>query len=155
MAKKTEVRYINYYTSGSAARQVQPEPEKKPKVRLPRPPKRRQITLHVDLVAVGGIAVALVLLVAMVVGFTQLRAQQRQTEALRWYTEQLQLENQQLQEAYASGYDLEEIRQIAQAMGMVPIEEVPRQPIHVVQPVQTPEPTAWENFCAFLTGLFA
>jgi hypothetical protein len=68
---------------------------------------------------------------------------------------QLQQENVQLRTEYEAGYDLDEIRQLATAMGMVPAEQAERVQVHVNVPVEEEEPTAWENFCMFLTGLFA
>jgi carbohydrate diacid regulator len=49
----------------------------------------------------------------------------------------------------------EELEKIALAMGMVPSSQVPHISMDVTVPQQEAEPTAWENFCAFLTGLFA
>ena len=78
-----------------------------------------------------------------------------ETQALENYVLSLQQENQQLKDTYASGYDLEEIEKIALAMGMVPASQAQQISLSVTVPEQIPEPTAWESFCAFLTGLFA
>ena len=50
---------------------------------------------------------------------------------------------------------LDEIEKIAQAMGMVPQSQIPQVEIEVNVPQQESQPTAWESFFAFLTGLFA
>jgi hypothetical protein len=67
----------------------------------------------------------------------------------------LQEQNTQLQDTYDSGYDIEQVRQIALAMGMVSAEDVPHISVAVNVPQEEAQPTAWENFCTFLTGLFA
>ena len=59
---------------------------------------------------------------------------------------------------YREGYDLEEIREIALAMGMVPMEQL--ETVQISVPVveaeeQAQEPSGWEAFCTFLAGLFA
>jgi hypothetical protein len=63
-----------------------------------------------------------------------------------------------LQNKYDSSYDLEEIREIALAMGMVPMEQL--ETVQISVPVveaeeQAQEPSGWEAFCTFLAGLFA
>ena len=69
--------------------------------------------------------------------------------------EQLKAENLELKDTYAAGYDLEEIKEIVTAIGMVPKDEIPREEIHVVIPQPQREPSRWENFWSFVTGLFA
>ena len=61
------------------------------------------------------------------------------------------------QETYEAGYDLEEVRQKALDMGMVPVEEIAQTHIFVTRPpVQTEEPvTGWERVSTYLTGRFA
>jgi hypothetical protein len=113
------------------------------------------MVLHVDPVSVGGILVAAVMLVLLVVGFVRLQDARAEAVVLESYVQDLRLENQQLAQSYKEGYDLEEIRQIALAMGMIPASEAQTIAIPVSVPQEIPEPTAWENFCAFLTGLFA
>ena len=49
----------------------------------------------------------------------------------------------------------DQVRQIAEAMGMVSIDRVPHISLDVTVPVQEAEPTPWETFLTFLTGLFA
>ena len=103
----------------------------------------------------GGIAIALVLLVLLGVGFVRLQTAQAEAKALEDYVVSLQEKNDRLYAEYSAGYDLAEIEKIALAMGMVPSSQVPHISMDVTVPQQEAEPTAWENFCAFLTGLFA
>ena len=157
MANKPEIRYINYYTSGTAARKVEPQPERQKKPRLPKPRSAagRELVLRVDPVANAGILVAAVLIVLMAVGVTHLYEQQEQVRIAQQYLEQLKAENQQLQQTYANGYDLEEIEKYAVAMGMVPKDTLSQGTIHVVLPKPQEQPSAWEEFWSFVKGMFA
>lgn len=155
MARQPDIQYINAYVSGNIAYQMDVQPARKKRVRLPKPKAKKQMVLHVDPVAVGGILVAAVMLVLLVVGFVRLQDARAEAVVLESYVQDLQAENQQLAQSYKEGYDLEEIRQIALAMGMIPASEAQTITIPVSVPQAIPEPTAWENFCAFLTGLFA
>lgn len=155
MAMQPEVRYINAYVSGTAACQPEKKPQKKQSVRLPKAKKQQKLVIPVDMVAVGGILAAVILSVALLVGLTQMHQAQQEARALKDYAISLQEENQQLQDTYTSGYNLEEIRDIALKMGMVPVEDVPHMQIQLTAPQQVQQPTAWESFWAFMVGLFA
>jgi cell division protein FtsL len=128
---------------------------KKKKVTLPKLRREKKTVVRLDPVAICGIAMAAVLLVLLVVGFSRLQDARAETAALESYVSDLREENKQLQDTYSAGYDLEEIEKIAQAMGMVPQSQIPQVEIEVNVPQQESQPTAWEAFCAFLTGLFA
>ena len=156
MARKTQVQYVNFYTAGSAAYKYEPAPlpAKRP-AKLPKMRRKKKILVYVDPVAIIGVCVALVLMVMMFSSLAQLNAAQQRNARMAAYVEQLQQENVQLQQEYRSGYDLEEIRQVAMGMGMVQAEQAPRIQVQVAQAQVMEEPTAWENFCMFLTGLFA
>ena len=155
MAMQPEVRYINAYVSGTAAYQPEKKPQKKQSVRLPKARKQQKLVIPVDMVAVGGILAAVVLSVLLLVGLTQMNQAQQEAKAMKDYTIALQTENQKLQDTYSSGYNLEEIREIALKMGMVPVEDVPHMQIQLTAPQQVQQPTAWESFWAFMVGLFA
>ena len=157
MAGKSDIRYINHYISGTAAPNLAPQPERRKKTRLPKPRAqvRQELVLQVDPVAIFGIAVAAVMLVLMAVGVNRLFERQAEVSVSTQYLEQLKAENLELKDTYAAGYDLEEIKEIVTAIGMVPKDEIPREEIHVVIPQPQREPSRWENFWSFVTGLFA
>ena len=155
MAVKHDIQYVNFYSSGSAARKIEPRPERKKQVKLPKPRKEQAILLRISPLAVAGTLICCVLLVMLVAGIVELGTQQRQTEALQWYVSQLQQENQVLTDTYHAGYDLNEIRDMALGMGMVPMSELPATKIDVTVPHIPVQPTAWENFWSFVVGLFA
>lgn len=156
MVKQPEVRYINAYVSGSVAYQLDKKLTKRT-VKLPKQRKKKKIVVRVDPVSVLGIFTAAVLLVMLCVGFVRLREARAETAALEQYVHTMQEENVLLQQKYDSSYDLEEIRQIALAMGMVPMEQVETVQIQVpVREAVEQEPlTGWDAFCTFLASLFA
>ena len=157
MARKAEVHYVNFYMAGSAAPKFEPKPIAQPKqeVRIPRPRRQKKIVLHIDPIAVAGIGLAFIMLIMMIVGMFQLGQAQKQAKQMGAYVEHLQAQNVQLEQEYRSGYDAEEIKQIASAMGMIPEEQAQHIEITVEVPEAEKEPSAWENFCTFLADLFA
>ena len=157
MANKPDIHYVNRYVSGTAAPKIVPQTTPKKNPRLPRPRTRvnREMLLRVDPFAVVGVAVAVVLLVLMFVGVSRLNTRQEELAANTQHLENLQAENAELQELYRSGYDLEEIERIAQALGMVPKDTLVHESIQVTTPAPVEQPSRWENFWDFVTGLFA
>ncbi len=156
MARNTQVQYINYYMSGSAAYQVDAQIyRKKAQKTVRKPRKMKKIVVAIDPMAIAGIVVSVVMFVLLIVGVTRLNQVQANAQQMNAYVQTLRVENQQLQETYHSSYDIEEIRQIALARGMVSADMVQQIPIRLTVPTQQAEPTSWDNFLTFLTGLFA
>lgn len=155
MAMQPEIRYINSYVSGNVAYQPKKKPQKQPAVQLPKAKKQQKYVFPVDIMAVCGIFTALVLSIMLMVGVTQMFQAQQEAKQMKQYALSLQEENAQLREIYEASYDLEEIRQIALAMGMVPVEDVTHLQVQLSAPEEVQEYTAWESFCAFMVGLFA
>ncbi len=153
MVRKTDIRYIQFYTDGSAARKPElVKTAKQPTVR--RTVKKKRLTLFVDPVAITGIVVALTMLVLMLVGVSQLKQAQQQTAMMQLQMQQLTQENQTLQDSFDAGYTLEDVKWMADALGLVPVEEV----THIT--ISAPEtemirPSRWEQFYTLLTSLFA
>ena len=149
-------RYIQFYTPGTAAVKVQVQQEQNwaPLPEL-RPEERKAI--YIDPVAIFGCIVAVCMLILMAVGINQINESRREVAALERYVAQLAVENQTLEETYASGYNLSDIRRKATDMGMVPAEDIAETPIYVTiqLPVEQETVTAWQQFTAFLTGIFA
>ena len=159
MAKKPDIQYITqFYVPGSEAQVIEFKPEKKKrraKTVLPKAVPQKKIRLKVDSASLCGIVVAAVMMILMVVGVFQYLGVCAEHREMSDKVILLQNENVRLQEEYKSGYDLEEIRIMAEAMGMVPAQELKTVPINVVVPAPEPEPTWWENICWFFEGLFA
>lgn len=155
MARRLDVQYIKFYTDGTAARKLEIPSAPKP-VRKPRAKKKKQIVLHIDPVAIFGMAVAVVMLVLMLTGMARLKVAQQQTADMEEYVVSLRAENNMLEDSYHNGYDLNEVERMALALGMVPKDQAQRIDIRLAQPeaVQK-ESSVWENVWTFLTGLFA
>ncbi len=154
MARQLDVQYIRFYTDGSAARKVAPVAPLKT-IKLPKTKKHKKITLHIDPIAIGGIVMAAVMLILMLVGVAQLTNTRQELVSMQSYVQTLQEEKISLEATYEQGYDLEAVEQTALALGLVPKEEVKHVSIRVPQPKIEEEPGAWEQFYTFLTGLFA
>ena len=155
MAMQPEVRYINAYVSGTAVKKPEKMPQRKPSVQLPKVRRQQKLTIYVDVVALCGILAALVLGIMLIVSVVQMGQAQHEAKVMRDYAVSLEQKNETLQNTYASSYDLEEVERIALAMGMVPTEQVQHLQMQVTTPQVTEEPTAWENFWTFFTGMFA
>ena len=154
MAQRTDIRYIQYYTDGSAARKIAPVAPLKT-IRLPKVKKQKRITIHLDPVAVLSIGMAIVMTVLIAVGMVQLGNARNEMQTMSTYVDTLRQENAQLRQSFADGYDLEQIEQTALALGLVPIEQVRHVSVTLPEIEQTDEPTTWERFATFLAGLFA
>lgn len=155
MARQPQVQYINYYTAGSAAYRYEEPIRRKAEVQLPKPRRKKRIIIKVDPVAVFGLCMAVVMLVMMICGVRDLVIARQQQDQMASYVQRLQDENTRLQAEYEQGYDLDEIYEIATAMGMIPVEQAQHIQVSVAAVEEEKEPSGWENFCMFLTGLFA
>ena len=157
MVHKPDIQYIQqFYVYGSEAKVLELKPvPKKPKTRLPKPKVEKAAKIYIDPLAVCGLVVAAVMLVVMIAALVQFRGVCQEQDRLENYVSALDEKNADLELRYHSGYDLEEIRERAQALGMVPMEENPPVSITVTIPEPEPEPTAWDDFVWFLSGLFA
>ena len=123
MAKNTDIRYIQFYTAGSAAQKIAPVAPVKTRT-APKVSRKKPVTLHIDPVAVFGILVSLVMLVCILVGMSSLEAAQAEVAKLENTVADLRVENAELEQLYEDGYDLDVIRTAALEMGMVPVSEV-------------------------------
>lgn len=160
MAKKPDIQYISqFYVPGSEAQVIEFKPAKQKRRRaktvLPKAVPEKKIILRVDPAAVCGILVAATMLILMAVGVFQYLDVCAEHRELSDTVIMLQNQNVTLREEYQAGYDLDQIRIVAEALGMVPVEQLQTISVHVEVPVAEPEPTWWENVCWFFEGLFA
>lgn len=154
MALRADVQYVQFYMDGSAARKV--ELKKEPRQTVPVQRKVKRKVIAVDPVALSGLVVAAVMLVAMVFGVSEYRATLTQVEQMSAYVEQLENENAALQQVYHGSYDLDAVYDMAMAIGMVPAEQLEHVTIQVEPPQQADVQLGfWESISTFLTGLFA
>ena len=82
------------------------------------------------------------------------QGQTRTRLAIEDYVAELQNENQRLRQEYQAGYNLDEIRTEALALGMIPVSRADHVQIHV-EPAAENTQTDSSSFWSFLTGLFA
>ena len=157
MARSNDVQYVRYYSYGSAAEKMEVPAKEKKKVSIPKPKlqKVRQKLLKLDALAVTGIAVAAVMLACMLVGLAQVSRADAELTRAQVYVANLEAENERLRDEYERGYDLTEIRVVAEAIGLVPVEEVRHITVSVPEYPEEMEPTWWEQFVEDFKALFA
>ena len=157
MALQPDIQYVPIrYVDGSTARKLDQPVYKTPAVPQPRRRKAKRIVVAIDPVAILGLVVAMVLLVSMISAFVEYSVLREQNRRMADYVTALELENAQLEQTYRDGYDLDEIRDFAEANGMIPAEQAPQIHIEVELPAQEqPQLTFWETVTTFLAGLFA
>ena len=156
MAVRTDIQYVAYRVDGNTARKVERTTEENTAVPAfaHRPVKNRVIA--VDPVASCGIVMAVVMLCAMCVGLLQYRACLVQSQQMSAYLQTREEENQQLSRTYRSGYDEDEIMDIALAAGMVPADSVATVCLSMEEPAQQePQMSFWQTLTVFLAGIFA
>ena len=143
MTEKPKIQYIGqFYVPGSEAQVLAPKKKKKKaKTKLPIAKQEQVKAIYIDPVALIGITVAVVMLAVMVVGALQLRSDWAQYEQMSNYVSRLNQNNAELERTYRDGYDLEDIRDKALALGMVPVEEVQSRTITVTLSQPKPERT--------------
>ena len=154
MAQRADVQYIQFYTSGSAAKRIMPAISTyfRP---LPKIKKRKAVRVCVDPIAIMGTLVAVCMLVMMLVGLNQLQLAQESTAQMESYVQRLEFENRQLKAEYAASCDLDAIEQTALALGMIPQAEAVHTEISIEVPQVEKPVTMWNRIGTFLTGLFA
>lgn len=155
MARKPDIQYVRYYTDGSAARQLEVYSPRKNKTAAPRPKKQKGYVIYVDPLAVGGILLAAVMLVMMLVSSIQLAVARQQLSDAQAYVTTLTQSNEQLRRTYNEGYDLAEVEKSALALGMIPASQATTIFVDVEEEVVIEKPTFWERVSMKLSELFA
>lgn len=123
MAQQLDVRYVNYYSAGSSALKVAPVAPVKTRT-LPRKQKAKRLVLCVDPIACIGIVLATVMTILIIVGVVNLNAARQEADAMSAYVNALEQENAALKAEFEEKCDLEEVRTVALALGMVPMDQV-------------------------------
>ena len=157
MARQPDIRYVQFYTYGSAAQKLEPVPKQKKKVQLPKPKaqKEQQRVVYVDPLALCAMAAAVVLLIAMVVGMIRLGANSIRSNELQTQVTQLQQENASLKKTFLENYDAESVEEFARINGMISAAEAEHVPLEYTIPQAEQEPGFWENVGFFFSELFA
>lgn len=157
MARSNDVQYIRFYSYGSAAEKVELPAKEKKKTTRPKPSLEQvgRKILKMDALALTGIVVAAVMLVCMLIGLVQVNTATTRLQQAQILVSQLEAEHDRLKTEYEHGYDLAEIRVSAEAMGMVPVEQVRHVKVKLPEPVVEEEITWWEQWILDFKALFA
>ena len=160
MARNADIQYIRHEYTGRPA--TPKKTVKKPPAgnlrRLLRPRSLEQdekITFKVESLPVLTILAALALLVLMVMSLFQLSEIHQDNVTLQEYIYDLRNEQARLEKIYYEGFNLEEIRVQALALGMIPAEEANILQISGTVPETPADPTFWEQVQAMFRELFA
>ena len=154
MAGSARARYIQYYTSGSAAQKVEiAMPAVAPMG--PKAKRQKRKAIYVDPVATMGILVAAVMMVLMVVGFARLQHVNQEVAVMESYVSELRRENATLEKEFMTGFDANEVERLARGLGMIPQAHAQHVRVSVQMP-QNAEPSgSWQAFLTRLSALFA
>lgn len=154
---KPDVEYIQkYYSYGSEAKIIDFKPlQKEQKIQVPRPKRNPKTRIYVDPIALAGMVLALVMLVVMTMGIMEFSAVCQEHQQMQQTLTALRDANVELTHNYRVSYELSEIEETARALGMIPIEEAKTITVQVTVPQREPEPTLWDDFVWFISGLFA
>ena len=159
MALQPDIQYVPfYYVEGNTARKTERRAAPAKAAPVPAPTRRRsrRKTVAIDPVAIAGLLAVVVLLCAIMVSFVQYGLSVQRNAQMSQYITQLEAEQAQLQQQYEAGYDLDDIRDIAGALGMIPAQDAPQIEIDVTVPQQEQtQMSFWESVATFLAGLFA
>ncbi len=154
MIQKPEIQYIGqFYIPGSEAPEL--AEKKKSKAKLPKPHREKVKKIYVDPIALGGMAVAAVMLVLLVVGAFQLHRSWEEYNSMSATLSEVRRENAQITHKYRTDLDLDAVQKAAKGMGMIPQEEAETANVWVSVPQRPPESSLWDEIMWFLTGLFA
>ena len=160
MVRNADIEYIRHdYTSGNTARKrtVKKQPARAPLYWL-RPGKLEpgeKITIKVEVLPIITILAALGLLVLMVLNLFYLSQTHQENVALQEYVYDLRNEQVRLEKTYYEGFNLEEIRVQALALGMIPAVEADILQISGEVPQKPADPTGWERVQDIFRELFA
>lgn len=155
MAQKPKIEYVGrYYVYGSEAQELAPAP-KKPRFTLPKVHLKPLQQVYIDPLALVGMILAVTMLAALVVGVLQLNSSWEAHDAMKAHLDTVKIKNTELTHTYNTTKNLEAAGETAENFDMVPASEVEHIKVHVKVPKVDPEPTQWDNFVWFLSGLFA
>lgn len=155
MAQKPRIQYVGeFFLYGSEA----PKADPKPKKTLPKRPTlhlERIQKIYIDPLALGCVLVAVIMMAVLLLGAFHMKELREQYDAAQEQLMELKRENASLSHSYHTQYDLEEIRESAEKMGMIDAAEADRFTVRFSVPVPEEEPSAWDEFLWLLSGLFS
>ena len=145
MAKRSDIQYVRYYAPGSEALKLDPQPERRKKTWTAPVPVEERKVIHFDPVAIFGTAVAVLMAVCLVIGFVQLNHMNDRIAQAQTDLSALKSQHYELEKNYNNGYDLNEVRDAAAAMGLVPMDQVQHITIHLPEQEVVEELPWWQE----------
>ena len=157
MAQKTEIQYVGqFYVYGSEAPQTKPQAKPKmPKLKRPQLHLERLQRVYIDPVALCGVMAAVVILSFLIAGAYHLRDTRATYDQVKTQLVELKRKNAKLSHEYRTGYDLEEIREQAEKLGMVDAKEADCFTVFFSVPKEEEKNSAWDDFVWLISGLFS
>lgn len=157
MVQKPDIQYVTqFYSYGSEAKALELKPvPKKQKPKLPVAKPEQKIRIAVDPVALASILIAVAMVIVMAVSVHSYLEACNEYRTMTKRVITLQNMHVQKQQDYEEMYNLDDIREKALALGMIPLEEAQVITITPVIPEPEPEHSWWENISWFMKGLFA
>ena len=154
MHSQPKIQYVQLYTDGSAARKLATPsayyPAYRPKAK-PAAARRKKVKIYpVETLAV---LTAIAMLITILVGAFAYSKKLDEYQTMSRYVTELENQRRSLVEEYESAYDENQVRQTAEAIGMVPCTQVRQTTICVTASQQ--EEAEGNRLTRFLTSLFA
>ena len=97
----------------------------------------------------------IIMAVVLCVGMVELEQVRSEQRTLQRYVWDLEDQNEVLEQKYGEQYDLNEVRQAALGMGMVPEDQLSHQSLSVTIPQAPETPGIFQRVADFFRGLFA
>ena len=158
MTRQPDIQYVHFSIDGTAARKLDTRRKvshASTRNQQQKPRRQKRKVVYVNPMAICAMMLAGLMLIVMAGGMLRLGYINAQTEKMENYISVLQEEKIQLQAEYDDSFDVEEVRQKALAMGLVPRQDSEQITISVQVPTVQEEPTVWDRIGTFLAGLFA
>ena len=153
---KFNIEYVQkFYSYGSEAVAVDQRPiyRKDPAPKVPKPKRQPVKIVSIDPVAFCSLMLAIVMTVLLVSSVIRYNVVREDYDIMHSYLMTVMEENIIKTQQYTAGYDLEEVRETAIALGMVPVESVETITVSVTIPEPEPERTWWDDVVWFFSGL--
>ena len=158
MANNVEVKYVQFYTEGSAAKKIATPLPKKRVAEKPVQKRVKRKVVRIDPVAILSLAVCLALAITLGLGIGRIQQAKQDNARMAAYVESLTQKSEALAQEYAAGYDLYEIEKTAIALGMVHNDQASHRGVTVQMEADTnaqPQMNFWQNLVTFFTNVFA
>lgn len=153
---KFDIEYVQkFYSYGSEALAVDQQPiyRKDSTPKVPKPKRERVSYISIDPVAFCSLMLAIVMALMLATSIIRYNVACEDYEIMHTYLMELKEENILKTHQYTAGYDLDEVRETAIALGMVPVLSAETITVSVTVPEPAAERTWWDDVVWFFSGL--